>query len=179
MSEQNPWRTISTRLVYRNDWMSVREDAVVRPDGAAGIYGVVEARVATGVVALTPHDEVYLVGQWRYLLRRYSWEIPEGGAEPDEDPRTAAARELAEEAGVVAARWEDLGGEVHLSNCFSAEVARLFLARDLSPTPRRPDPTEVLQVRQVPFADAVAMCDRGEITDAMTLIALHRAAALR
>ncbi|MBN8548820.1 MAG: NUDIX hydrolase [Deltaproteobacteria bacterium] len=176
MSEQNPWKTLSSRKIYENPWIRVREDQVLRPDGSPGIYGVIEAKVATGVVALTEKREVYLVGQYRYPTKHYSWEIIEGGAEPNEAPLQAVKRELREEAGLEAGSWEALGSEVHLSNCFSAEVAYLYIARDLKVVPKQPDVTEVLDVRCVPFADALKMVDSGEIKDAMSIMALLRTA---
>lgn len=175
MPPPNPWKTVSSRVVYENPWIKVREDQVLRPDGQPGIYGVVDTRVATGVVALTPAREVYLVGQWRYPFDAYSWEIVEGGADEGEDPDHAIRRELQEEAGLVAASWRPLGGEVWLSNCFSSEVARLYVAEDLSEVPAAPDGTEELAVMKVPLAEAVRRVTSGEIKDAMSVIALMRA----
>lgn len=175
MSEENPWVVLGTREVYRNPWIRVREDRVIRPDGQEGIYGVVETRVATGVVALTPELEVYLVGQYRYPLQAYSWEIIEGGADEGETPLEAMKRELREEAGLVAARWTPLGDEVHLTNCHSSEVGYFYVAEDLTEVEAEPDGTEVLQIRKVPFAECVAMVDRGEIKDAMSIIGILRA----
>lgn len=174
----NPWKTLSTRQMYKNAWITVREDQVLRPDGSPGIYGVVQCRTATGVVALTPENELYLVGQYRYPTEHYSWEIPEGGAESGEQPLTAIKRELREEAGLEAESWEQLGGEVHLSNCHSSEVAFLYLARDLREVPRKPDVTEVLEVRRMPVAEAMKMIDSGEIKDGLSVIALLRLARL-
>lgn len=170
--EGNPFRVVGSREVYANPWIRVREDEVVRPDGATGVYGVVHKDLACGVVALTDADEVVLVGQWRYPLERYSWEIVEGGAGPDEDGLDCIRRELVEEAGYEADHWERLGGEIALSNSVMDEVAHLWVATGLRAVAQDPDPTEVLQVRYVPFADAVAMVDAGEITDAMSVIAL-------
>ncbi len=179
MSGENPWRTLASRVVYTNPWMTVREDRVVRPDGEEGIYGVIETCAATGVVALTDDDQVYLVGQWRYAFDAYSWEIPEGGAEEGEAPIDAARRELEEEAGVVAEHIEPLGGPFHLTNSLSSETGYLFLARGLKKTATNPDPTEQLAVKTVPFEEALAMVDDGTITDSVTIIALLRAARLR
>jgi len=172
--EENPWKTLSRDTVYTNPWMSVREDKVVRPDGHEGIYGVVETRIATGVVVLTPQIEVVLVGQYRYTMDEYSLEIVEGGADPGEEPMTAAKRELQEEAGLVAAEWQSLGGEIHLSNCISSEIGFLYVARELSETEASPDGTEVLQVKTVPLAEALGMVHDGEIKDAMSIIGLMR-----
>jgi 8-oxo-dGTP pyrophosphatase MutT (NUDIX family) len=174
MSTESPWKTLDSRVAYRNDWITVREDRVIRPDGNEGIYGVVESRTATGAAAMTPSGELYLVGQFRYALGEYSWEIIEGGAEPGEDPLEAAKRELREEAGLEAMQWEPLGGEITLSNCHSSERAYLYLATDLREVEAAPEGTEVLQVRKMPLNEAIALADAGEIKDAMTLIALAR-----
>ncbi len=171
---KNPWKTLESKVVYKNPWISVREDQVLRPNGTPGIYSVVETRIATGVVALAPGHEIYLVGQYRYPMDEYSWEIVEGGAEDDETPLAAAQRELEEEAGLRARQWEQLGAEVHLSNCHSSERGFLFMARELETCEARPDDTEVLALKKTPFAEALAMVERGEIKDAMSIIAILR-----
>lgn len=181
----NPWRTLATRPVYRNDWISVREDRVLRPDGSPGIYGVVTTALAVGVVAITDDDEVVLVGQWRYALDAYSWEIVEGGAHDGEDGLTAARRELAEEAGYTAETWERLGGPLAISNSVTDERAELWVARGLTPVPRAPDPTEDIEVRHLAVDDALAAVDDGTITDVITVVGLlaydrvHRAGRVR
>lgn len=177
MSEANPWTTLTSRVVYQNAWMVVREDQVVRPDGQPGIYGVMSARsVATGVVALTEQGEVWLVGQYRYPTGVYSWELIEGGTAPGEAPLDAVQRELREEGGLGAREWHRLGGEIHLSNSITAEVGYLYLARDLERLGEpQPEGTEVLQLKTVPFAEALAMCDSGEIQDAFSIMGLFLA----
>lgn len=172
MSEQNPWKTLGSREIYANPWLALREDQVIRPDGKQGIYGVITTRIATGVVALSRDQQVYLVGQYRYPTQRYSWEIVEGGSDPGEDALTTARRELQEEAGLLARTWTPLGGEIHLSNCISAERGFLFLAEDLEWTTASPDGTEVLEVIQKPLGDCLAMVHSGEITDALTILGL-------
>jgi 8-oxo-dGTP pyrophosphatase MutT (NUDIX family) len=174
MSEENPWKTLSSKTVYENAWIKVREDAVVCPDGSKGIYGVVETRIATGVVAMTPENEIFLVGQYRYPLDSYSWEIIEGGSDPQESPLQAAKRELKEEAGIVASQWEQLGGVVHLSNCHSSEEGYIFLAKDLEFFEAEPDATEILKIKKLPLSEALEMLDSGVITDGMSVIALER-----
>jgi 8-oxo-dGTP pyrophosphatase MutT (NUDIX family) len=170
--EQSPWRTTSSREVYRNPWITVREDAVVRPDGSPGIYGVMSTSRAVGVVALTAADELVLVGQWRYTLEAYSWEIVEGGSDNGESPLAAAKRELAEEAGYEARDWSTLIGELALSNSVTDERATVFLATGLTEVARDPDPTEVLTVRHLDLDAALAAYDDGSITDAITVAAL-------
>lgn len=178
MSVRNPWQRRGSKLIYSNPWITVREDDVITPGGSPGIYGVIETRIAVGVVALTEDNHIYLVGQYRYPVEEYSWEIPEGGSEIDEDPIETAKRELREETGLDAERWEQLGGEVHLSNCFSAERGMLYVARGLREGVAQPDHTEELQVKKVSFAECLSMVDRGEIKDSLTIIAVLRMARM-
>ncbi len=147
-----------------------------RPDGRDGIYGVVHfANLAVGIVALDSHDRVLLVGQHRYPLDAYSWEIPEGGVPDGESALAGARRELLEETGVFAATWHEVG-RVHLSNSVSDEAGVLFLATELSHGTATPDPTEELAVRWVTFDAALEMALDGRITDAITIIGLQRVA---
>jgi 8-oxo-dGTP pyrophosphatase MutT (NUDIX family) len=172
MSEENPWQTVASRPVYANPWIAVREDQVIRPDGAPGIYGVVHfEHLAVGVLALDDEDHTWLVGQWRYPFEGYYWEMPEGGAHRDETPLQAAQRELREETGLVAAHWEQVGLS-HLSNSVSDEVAIWFRATGLTPGETEFDGTERLALRRLPFSEALAMVLRHEITDAMTQLAI-------
>jgi 8-oxo-dGTP pyrophosphatase MutT (NUDIX family) len=173
------WRRHSRRAAYENPWVTVWHDEVTRPDGAPGIYGVVHfANLAVGVVVIDDDDRVALVGQHRYTLDAWSWEIPEGGVPPDEDPRDGAARELREETGVVAGEWRELG-RLHLSNSISDEAAILFLATDLTVGDPAPDGTEDLLVRWVSFDEAAAMTLDGRITDAMSVAGLLWVAVAR
>jgi len=175
----NPWRRLSRRVAYENPWICVDEDQVIRPDGKDGIYGVVHFKNrAVGVVPLDENDRVLLVGQYRYTLDQYSWEIPEGGVPLDEDPLSGAQRELMEETGYTAAKWQELG-RAHLSNSVSDEHAIYFLAEELIPGTPRPEGTERLSLRWVTFPEALTMVERGEITDALSIIASQRVALLR
>jgi 8-oxo-dGTP pyrophosphatase MutT (NUDIX family) len=171
----NPWKRLSSRPIYENPWIAVREDQVIRPDGNPGIYGVVQFQHwAIGVVPLTADGDTFLVGQYRYTLDHYSWEIPEGGGEHTETPLEAAQRELREEAGIAATSWTYLG-EAHLSNSATDEVGCVFLAEGLTFGETEPDGTEDLQLRRVPFEEAVRMALTGEISDALAVIGLLRA----
>jgi 8-oxo-dGTP pyrophosphatase MutT (NUDIX family) len=169
----NPWTTLGRRPVYENPWIAVREDRVVRPDGEEGIYGVVHFKnAAVGVLPVDEQGRVWLVGQYRYTLGQYSWEIPEGGGPPGEPPEETARRELREETGLVAGRIE-LMATAHLSNSVSDELAYIFRATELTPGRCEPEGTERLQVRHLDWAEAWAMLRRGEVTDAMSVIALQ------
>jgi len=176
--EDNPWRRLSRRVAYENPWIEVRHDDVVRPDGKPGIYGVVHFRHrAIGVVPIVG-DRILLVGQFRYALDRYSWEVPEGGGDLDEEPEAAARRELAEETGYTGGTWRELC-RAELSNSVTDEITILFVASDLDAGPASPEGTEQLQLRWVPFDEVMAMIRRGEITDAMTILALQQLALER
>lgn len=169
---RNPWTKLGSRLVYENQWIRVREDAVIRPDGRQGIYGVVEMRPSIGVVAINDNDELLLVGQWRYPAGRYSWEIPRGGSHNgDASLQAAAARELREEAGVEAACWTPLI-EVDVNNGITTDTEHLFLATGLSAVLAEPDPEEEIAIRWVPFSEAARMAAGGELTDVCTVAAI-------
>lgn len=180
MSEHdNPWTTLSSRPVYENPWIAVREDQVVRPDGRPGIYGVVHFKGrGVGVLPVDDQGKIWLVGQYRYTLQAYSWEIPEGGGSTSESDEETALRELREETGLVARHLERITTS-HLSNSVSDEVAVIFRATGLSHGPSAPEGTERLQVRHLDWADAWAMYLRGEITDSMSVIALLHEALRR
>jgi 8-oxo-dGTP pyrophosphatase MutT (NUDIX family) len=171
-----PWRRRGRRVVYENPWITVWHDEVVRPDGSPGIYGVVHfAGLAAGIVALDDEDRVLLVGQHRYTLDAYSWEIPEGGVPATEDTLEGARRELREETGIVAATWRAIG-RFHLSNSVTDEEGVLYLATGLSQEAAAPEATEELAVRWIPFDEAVAMTLDGRITDAIAIMGIQRVA---
>ena len=175
----SPWKTHGSRVVYDNAWIRVREDEVTRPDGGAGIYGVVEIRPSVGIVALNEQDEIVLVGQWRYPHNHYSWEIPRGGSHSGEiDMLAVAKRELAEEAGIQARSWRQLAA-VDCCNGVVDDIQNLFLATGLSRTDRKPDPEEEISVCWKPFSEAVRMSLDGRITEVSSLAAILMVAELR
>jgi 8-oxo-dGDP phosphatase len=164
------------RVAYENPWITVWHDDVTRPDGSAGIYGVVHfANLAVGVVAIDEQDRVILVRQHRYTLDEHSWELPEGGVPAGESALEGARRELREETGVEAAEWRELA-HLDLSNSITDERAVIFLATRLTLGVAEPDPTEVLVTRWVPFDEALAMTLDGRIRDVMSVVALQRVA---
>ena len=174
-----PWTRRTRRVAYENAWVTVWHDEVTRPDGAPGIYGVVHfANLAAGVLVVDDDDRVLLVGQHRYALDEWSWEIPEGGVPAGETALEGARRELREETGVEATDWRELA-RVHLSNSVSDELAILFVATGRTHGHAAPDGTELLEIRWAMFDEVLAMTLDGRITDAMTVVAVERLALLR
>lgn len=172
--QKNPWQTLSSSCKYGNKWFKVYEHQVIRPDGQIGTYNVVSAgRLATGILPLWPDGSLTLVGQYRYPLDEYSWEIPEGGGSFDVDPLEIARQELREETGIEANTWEYLG-RMHTSNCFMDEVCHLFLAKDLTQGAANPDPVEVIQTQRLPFKEVVKMASDGRITDSISVAGIFR-----
>jgi len=178
-SYSNPWQTTSSTEVYRNPWIQVTEHRVIRPDGKPGIYGVVAFQnLAVGVLALNDEGCLVLVGQWRYPLGAYSWEIPEGGCPLGQDSLETAQRELREETGLEANSWEPVL-RMHLSNSVSDEAAVVYLAQSLKQGMAEPEGTEQLMVRWVRPAQAWEMIQQGLITDAISVAAIQHLLLLR
>ena len=169
-----PWGVSSSKVVYDNPWITVTEHQAVAPTGRPALYGKVGFKnQAIGVVPLHEDGTVTLVGQNRFSLANYSWELPEGGAPRGEDPLEGAKRELAEEVGLQAADWR-LILRMELSNSVTDEIAYGFLAMGLSPTDAAPDETEDLAVARVPFLEALDAATAGHMTDAITVALLLR-----
>ncbi|OJU45109.1 MAG: DNA mismatch repair protein MutT [Alphaproteobacteria bacterium 65-37] len=173
IERRGPWGIASKREIYDNRWIRVTHHEVVTPSGTSGIYGTVHYKnLALGVLPIDREGNTYLVGQYRFALQEYSWEIPEGGGALEGDPLQSIARELREETGLRAERWHKLL-ECDLSNSVSDERAMVFLAWDLSQGEAMPEPTEELVVRKMPLKQVFQMADAGEIRDAMSLLALQ------
>lgn len=171
---QNPWQILSSAEYYDNKWINITEHQVINPNGGRGIYGVVHYKnLAIGVVALDEEQNIYLVGQYRFPLEAFSWEIPEGGGPLGTDPLLSAKRELLEETGLVAQQWE-LIVQMHLSNSVSDEFSMVYLARGLEQREAMPEETELLFVKKMPFADAYRMVKKHEITDSMSVAAIQK-----
>jgi len=174
----NPWTVLLSKPIYENPWIAVTEHDVLNPAGKPSIYGVVHMKsVATGILPIDHEGHTLLVGQYRFPLKSYSWEIPEGGGKLGVDPLESAQRELAEETGLTARQWLPLA-TLHLSNSVTDEAAYGFLAWDLEEGIAAPEETEELQVRRVPFAEAFAMAMGGRITDSLAVTLILKARLL-
>jgi 8-oxo-dGDP phosphatase len=170
----NPWTILSSERKYDNNWIRVTEHQVLNPAGGPGIYGVVHFKnKAIGVVALDADYNIYLVGQYRFPLEQFSWEIPEGGGPHEEDALLAAQRELLEETGLVAAEWTPIV-HMHLSNSVSDESGVVYLARQLEQREAEPEDTEQLFVKKMPFEEAYQLVKRHEITDSLSIAAIMK-----
>jgi 8-oxo-dGTP pyrophosphatase MutT (NUDIX family) len=168
------WKQLSTRTIWENDWMAVREDEVINPGGGRNLYGHIHFKNrAVAIVPLDNDGNTWLVGQQRYTLGEWSWELPMGGAPLDEEPLAAARRELREETGLTARDWSELM-RLHTSNSVTDEIGFVFVARDLTAGEPQFEETEDLEIRKLPLTEAVAMARRGEITDAISVAALLR-----
>jgi ADP-ribose pyrophosphatase len=173
-----PWRTLTTRDVYTNPWIRVREDVAELPDGRTTLYGVVECKPAVGVLPFLDPRTVVLVGQYRYVARDFYWEIPTGAVRSGESEAAAVRRELAEEAGYEAARLVKLCS-FHTSKSVVDETAHIYLAEGLRPVTGDADDTEFIEVRPFAFDEVVRMVEGSEILDAMTVVAVLHAARTR
>jgi ADP-ribose pyrophosphatase len=173
-SEKNPWQTTDGKNIYDNSWINLTEYQVINPSGNPGIYGKVHFKNrAIGIIPLDDELNTYLVGQYRFVIDEYSWELPEGGGPLTEDPLEAAKRELLEETGLKARQWTEIQ-RMHLSNSVSDELSFVYLARGLEQFEPEPEDTEQLVVKKIPFEEAYQMVCTGVITDSITVAAILR-----
>ena len=177
---QNPWKTLSAAEKYDNRWINVTEYKIINPSGNNGIYGKIHFKnKAIGIIPIDRIGNTWLVGQWRYPLNEWSWEIPEGGGPIGHDPLLAAQRELKEETGLSARKWTMLQ-RAHLSNSVSDEEALIYLAEDLEEGEHEREETEAdMVVKKISFVDGFKMVLDGKITDSLTIMAFLKVAALR
>lgn len=166
---ENPWKTKNSELKYENPWISVTEHQVINAAGNDGIYGTVHFKnIAIGIIPLDENNNTWLVGQYRYPLNQYSWEICEGGGKMGVDTLDSAKRELMEELGIKATDWIKLL-DMHLSNSVSDEVGIIYIAKNLSYFNPEPEEDEVLSIKKVSFNEAYEMVMKGEITDSLSV----------
>ena len=165
----NPWKILSTQKIYENPWIELNEYQVINPQGGNGVYGVVHFKhIAIGVIPLDEELNTWIVGQYRFPLNEYSWEIPEGGGKLEVPILESAKRELLEECGIIAQKWNCIL-KMHLSNSVSDEVGYVWVAQDLSFTKSQPEETELLEVQKIPFSELYERVMNGEITDSLSV----------
>ena len=170
--EKNLWKTISSKQIYDNQWITLEEDQVTNPGGGKGIYGkVLFKSYAIGIVPLDNDQNTWLVGQWRYTLGEYSWEIPMGGGPKEEGKLDSAKRELKEETGLTAKKWTEFV-KMHTSNSVTDEVGFAFLAEELTEGETEFEETEDLKIRKLPFKEAHQMVLDGQITDSLSMVSI-------
>jgi 8-oxo-dGTP pyrophosphatase MutT (NUDIX family) len=175
VSHGQPWSVVRQRTVYDNPWLTLAEYDAIAPTGKPALYGVVRFKnLALAILPLHEDGTVTLVGQHRFAIPGYSWELPEGGGPLGVDPLESARRELREEAGLEAADWREVL-KFQLSNSITDEVGHGYLATGLTPVPPAPDETEALALARVPFREALDLALAGEIVDVMTVAMLLRA----
>lgn len=176
--EENPWKHIESKKIYENPWIILEEDEVINPSGGTNQYGkVLFKNYAIGIIPLDDDMNTWLVGQWRYPLNEYSWEIPMGGGPISIDRLTSAKRELKEETGLAAEKWTEYL-KMHTSNSVTNEVGYAFLAQGLTQGDTEFDETEDLQIKKLPFKEALNMCMDGRITDSLSMIAIFKLAKM-
>jgi 8-oxo-dGTP pyrophosphatase MutT (NUDIX family) len=182
---ENPWKILARKKIYENPWILVKEDEVINPSGGRGIYGTVSFKnKALGIVPVDEEGCTWLVGQYRYPLNEYSWEIPMGGGKIVENGKDfetqlleAAQRELLEETGLVAQKWTKIA-RIHTSNSVTDEEGFVFLAQELSQTDSSPEETEKLEVIRIPLSQALQMVMDDKITDAISMIGIMKVAKM-
>ena len=172
----NPWQTLDSKVVYKNPWIEVQEDRIINPSGNPGIYGKVSFKnLAVAIIPLDEQHNTWIVGQYRYTLDQYSWELPMGGVPFEEDPLIGAQRELLEETGIKALKWTNLL-ELHPSNSVTDEFAITYIAEELTHGTPQFDETEELQVKKVSFEELLEMVMSGSITDGLSVASVLKAA---
>jgi ADP-ribose pyrophosphatase len=175
---ENPWKTLKITSVYENPWIRLETHDIINPSGNDGIYGVVHFKNrAIGIIPLDREGNTWLIGQYRYALQEYSWEIPMGGGPIEIDPLMSAKRELKEETGLIAEKWTQLM-KIHTSNSVTDELGLVYLAEDLIQGNPEFEETEVLQIKKLPLKLALDMVMSGEITDSLSIAGILKVARI-
>lgn len=178
-SQKNTWKKLSTQVIYENPWIEVEHHEVLNPSGGAGIYGQVNFKnIAIGIIPVDNDLNTWLVGQFRFPIEEYSWEIPEGGCPMGEDILEAAKRELKEETGFSAEKYTMIA-KIHTSNSVCREVGFIFLAENLTHGESEPEETEDLQIRKVSLKEAYELVMNNQITDSLSVAGILKVAILK
>jgi 8-oxo-dGTP pyrophosphatase MutT (NUDIX family) len=171
---KNPWKKLNEKLIYENDWIMLSEHQVLNPNGNRGIYGKISFKnKAIGIIPLDDMQNTWIVGQYRYTLDEFSWEIPMGGGALAEDLLDSAKRELLEETGLIAYRWTNIL-RIHTSNSVTDEEGFVYLAEDLKQSEPEFDETEKLMIKKLPFREVYSMALENKITDAISIAGILR-----
>lgn len=175
---ENPWKTLKIKPLYENPWIKLEEHDILNPAGNPGIYGKVHFKnKALGIIPIDSEGNTWLVGQYRYTLEAYSWEIPMGGGPIGQDILQSAQRELKEETGLIASRWTEIM-KIHTSNSVTDEEGFVFLAEELTQEEPEFEETEVLQIKKLPFQEALNWVMEGKITDGISIAGILKAARI-
>lgn len=175
----NPWKVLNAEIKYENNWIEVCHQQVINPSGGEGIYGTVRFKnIAVGVVPIDDENNTWLVGQFRFPLNEYSWEIPEGGCPEGEQILETAQRELKEETGLIAEKWT-MVSKLHTSNSVCNEVAYIYMAEKLTQSESQPEETEQLEVKKVSLQEALDLVLSNKITDSMSVAGILKVARLK
>ncbi len=175
---KNPWKTLQSEVRYENPWIQITHRDVLNPAGGPGIYGVVHFKnTAIGILPLDEDYNTWIVGQYRYTLEEYSWEIPEGGGIIGTAPLLAAQRELKEETGIIASKWTQIL-ELNTSNSVTDEYGVAYVAQGLTFGESEPEDTEELIVKKIPFAELYQMAMEGKVKDALSMVTIFKAKLL-
>ncbi len=176
---KNPWTTLSSKSMYVNSWIEVEESQVITPAGKPGIYGKVHFKnTAVGIIPLDENQNTWIVGQFRYTLNEWSWEIPEGGSPENESPLESAKRELKEETGIEAKSWEEIM-KIHTSNSVCDEVGYLFVAKGLTLGNPEFESTEAdMKIQKLPLRTVLEMVMEGKITDSLSVAGILKVARM-
>ncbi|MEX2565216.1 MAG: NUDIX hydrolase [Cyclobacteriaceae bacterium] len=175
---KNPWTKLKEKPVYDNAWIKVEEHQVLNPNGNPGIYGKVSFKNrAVGIIPLDHEGNTWIVGQYRYTLDEFSWEIPMGGGPMEEEILESAKRELKEETGLTALKWTHIM-KIHTSNSVTDEEGHVFLAENLREGETDFEDTEDLQILKTPFEEVLKMVLTGKITDAISIAGILKAAMI-
>lgn len=173
-SKNNPWKVLESKSVYENNWISVEHNSVLNAANNKGVYGVVHFKnIAVGVIPIDNEGNTWIVGQHRFPLNCYSWEIPEGGCPINTSPLETAKRELKEETGIVAKEWSELL-KIHTSNSVCNEVGYIYIAKCLTFEESQPEEDEQLEIKKIPFEKLFQMAMNGEITDSLSLAGIFK-----
>ncbi len=179
IENKNPWTTLASKEIYDNPWITVKHEDVLKPNGEAGIYGVAHFKnKAIAILPIDDFDNIWLVGQYRYPLKEYSWEVPMGGGLLNIETLDSAKRELKEETGLIAEKWTFLG-KIHTSNSVTDETGYMYLAEGLTLGEAQPDETEILTIKKIPLKIAVEMVMNSAITDSLSIAIILKAARIK